>query len=244
MYKVLLSSVVVEAIAKKHLRVVEDEIGGGVKAAGFSDNFKNYKPQLWDQVTGVEHCNDGACVDNRIDHLKYSTSGLQITMDQKGSTNKDKWSSGHIITVGSFNVGSSLSASVRIAHSPTGGATPTNAFTCIGCYAYGAAAHNEISYCIEGTDQTQLGAAYWYDKTEHKTMIHAGADLSLDFHTYGFNWTSTAINWYLDNKLVHTSKGSAATLPSEGMQCGLILRPRSAPYLGDAILTSNEFTMN
>ena len=55
MFKVLLSSVVFEAIGAKHLRPVEDvetvnEKGVGADissgAAGFSDDFKTYKPQL------------------------------------------------------------------------------------------------------------------------------------------------------------------------------------------------------
>lgn len=91
--------------------------------------------------------------------------------------------------------------------------------------------------CWEATSQTTLGAAYWFDSTEHKTNIKLGFDPSQGFHEYGVTWTPTAIEWYVDGALVHTDTGTKRTIPFEPLAFGFILRPRSAPYDGDAAMS-------
>lgn len=111
-----------------------------------------------------------------------------------------------------------------------------------GGYAYGAAAHNEISLCWEATTQHILGAAYWYDSKEHKTDIELPFDPSQGFHTYGVEWAADSITWMVDGKVVHTDTGKAgSTIPYEPMAFGFIVRPRSAPYDGDAAMSAQWF---
>ena len=80
--------------------------------------------------------------------------------------------------------------------------------------------HNEISFCWEGTSQSQADIAYWYSSAEHKTSIPM-ADASSAFNTYAIDWSASAINWSINGKIVHTDTG---TMPSEKMQFGFIIR--------------------
>ena len=42
------------------------------------------------------------------------------------------------------------------------------------------------------------------------TNIQLDYQANKEFHKYGFKWSESSIEWYVDRKLVHTSKGSAA----------------------------------
>ena len=109
-------------------------------ASSWRDNFVRYDASKWTQVTEIEHCED-ACVLDRVDHLSYGTGGLGLAMDQSPcNTSKTAccvggkcadWAAGHVVTSASYLYGS-FQTSARIAHAPSGGATPNNAFTCIG----------------------------------------------------------------------------------------------------------------
>lgn len=129
----------------------------------------------------------------------------------------------------------------RIAHSPSGGSTPNNAFSCFGGYV-GSPQHNEISMCFEATSQNVLGAAYWYDTNEHKTDIDLGFDASQDFHTWSVDWSPGSIVWSVDGKVLHTDTGTPGrTIPYEAMEFALIIRPRESLYDGDAIMNIKSF---
>ena len=58
-----------------------------------------------------------------------------------------------------------------------------------------------------------------------ESLIDLGFDSSVDFHTYGFEYRATYINWYVDGKLVHTEDGSQGELPSHKMKLTLNLWP-------------------
>jgi endo-1,3-1,4-beta-glycanase ExoK len=74
--------------------------------------------------------------------------------------------------------------------------------------------HDEIDIEILGRDTTQIQLNYLTNNVgNHETIIDLGFDASQDFHTYAIDWSSAAIKWYVDEKLVHTEGGSRGPLP-------------------------------
>jgi len=67
--------------------------------------------------------------------------------------------------------------------------------------------HNEIDIEFLGYDTTQFQANYWTNDDAyvngHPTLIKLDFDASEEYHKYGFKWTSTYIEWYVDGNLVH-----------------------------------------
>ena len=59
----------------------------------------------------------------------------------------------------------------------------------------------------------------------HETIINLGFDAAAGFHTYGFEYRSTYIKWFVDGALVHTETGSRGALPSHTMKMMMNLWP-------------------
>ncbi|MCR4647058.1 MAG: family 16 glycosylhydrolase [Oscillospiraceae bacterium] len=67
---------------------------------------------------------------------------------------------------------------------------------------------DEIDIEILGKDTTKMQINYYHNaKGGHEVMIDLGFDASEAFHTYGFDWYSDHITWYVDGKEVHTMNG-------------------------------------
>lgn len=83
---------------------------------------------------------------------------------------------------------------------------------------------DEIDVEILGKDTTKVQFNYFTDgKGNHEKLVDLGFDASEDFHTYGFEWTESAINWYVDGELVHTATENLPSTESKIMMnawCG------------------------
>ncbi|MGW9529925.1 family 16 glycosylhydrolase [Paenibacillus terrae] len=55
----------------------------------------------------------------------------------------------------------------------------------------------------------------------HETVLDLGFDASAAYHDYAFEWSPSAIRWYVDGKLVHRENGSRGELPSQPGQVKL-----------------------
>ena len=78
---------------------------------------------------------------------------------------------------------------------------------------------DEIDIEILGKDTTQMQTNYFTNGVGgHETLVPLGFDASTGFHTYGFDYQPTFINWYVDGKLVHSENGSRGALPSHTMK--------------------------
>jgi endo-1,3-1,4-beta-glycanase ExoK len=85
---------------------------------------------------------------------------------------------------------------------------------------------DEIDIEILGKDTTKMQTNYYTNGVGGKeVMINLGFDASAGFHTYAFEWTSTAIRWYVDGNLVHTETGSKGPLPTNPGQIMVNLWP-------------------
>jgi len=74
--------------------------------------------------------------------------------------------------------------------------------------------HNEINIQFLGKDMKSFQTRYWTNDDasdgHDATTIQLDYQANKEFHKYGFKWSESSIEWYVDRKLVHTSKGSAA----------------------------------
>ena len=70
------------------------------------------------------------------------------------------------------------------------------------------------------------------------SYVKQGFDASAAFHTYAVDWTSSSLTWYIDGAKVRTDTG---TMPSEAMQWGFIVRPKSGAFQGAAAININLF---
>lgn len=71
---------------------------------------------------------------------------------------------------------------------------------------------NEIDMEMLGRDPLVIELTYHVGAEATRQIEVLGFDASTDFHTYAFEWRPDGVRWYLDNRLVHVSRGSAASL--------------------------------
>lgn len=71
----------------------------------------------------------------------------------------------------------------------------------------GVASWNEIDMEFLGRDPHRLELVYHVAGEATLEVIALPFDASADFHTYGFEWRPEGIRWFVDNRLVHTSRG-------------------------------------
>lgn len=77
---------------------------------------------------------------------------------------------------------------------------------------------DEIDVEILGKDTTKVQFNYFTDgKGNHEFLYDLGFDASEDFHTYGFEWTSDSIVWYVDGVEAHRADANIPTTPGKIM---------------------------
>jgi endo-1,3-1,4-beta-glycanase ExoK len=71
---------------------------------------------------------------------------------------------------------------------------------------------NEIDMEITGNATRQIELVYHVNGRHIRHIHQLGFDASEDFHTYAFAWRGNSIRWYVDNRLVHTSRAHVGEL--------------------------------
>jgi endo-1,3-1,4-beta-glycanase ExoK len=66
---------------------------------------------------------------------------------------------------------------------------------------------NEIDMEFLGRDPHRLELVYHVAGEATLQVLELPFDAAEDFHTYAFEWRPNRIRWYIDNRLVHTSRG-------------------------------------
>jgi beta-glucanase (GH16 family) len=73
---------------------------------------------------------------------------------------------------------------------------------------------DEIDIEILCKDTTQMQCNYYADSEGgHEHMVSLGFDSASDFHTYGWEWQTGFITWYVDGKPVYTVTNSGQKFP-------------------------------
>jgi beta-glucanase (GH16 family) len=144
----------------------------------------------------------------RADHVNFSGGVMTLTLDNascpSGCSSKP-YAAGEYRTNATYGYGR-FEASIKAARAS---GTTTTLFT------YTGSPWDEIDIEIFGKDPTKMQTNYFTNGVGGKeTIINLGFDASAGFHVYAFEWTATAIRWYVDGVLVHTETGSRGPLPT------------------------------
>ncbi len=71
----------------------------------------------------------------------------------------------------------------------------------------GPASQNEIDIEFTGYDTRRVELVYHVGEAAVLHVVQLPFDAAADFHTYAFEWRPNRIRWFIDNRLVFTSRG-------------------------------------
>jgi beta-glucanase (GH16 family) len=149
----------------------------------------------------------------RADHVGFSGGIMTLTLDNascpSGCANMP-YATGEYRTIAKHGYGR---FEARFKAAKQSGIMAASLFTYTGPST--GTPWDEIDIEILGKDTTKMQTNYYTNGVGGKeVLINLGFDASAAFHTYAFEWTSTAIRWYVDGNLVHTENGSKGPLPT------------------------------
>lgn len=137
----------------------------------------------------------------RNTQVARSPFGAQITMLPSEAGASQPYIAGEISTPEEYLYGY-FEARLRVPH---GGGLVGAFFTFT--RPNGNETWNEIDMEFTGRDTRRLELVYHVAGQATLEVAELPFDASEDFHTYAFEWRPDAIRWFIDNELVHTSRG-------------------------------------
>lgn len=137
----------------------------------------------------------------------FTPDGLVITLEPTREPDAPKpYKSAEISSHGEFRYGY-FETRMRAVH---GGGIVSGFFTF--ALPTGPNTENEIDMELTGNAITQIELTYHVNGRHIREIVPLGFDASEDFHTYAFDWRRDSIRWYIDNRLVHTSRSHVREL--------------------------------
>ncbi|MEM7254811.1 MAG: family 16 glycosylhydrolase [Pseudomonadota bacterium] len=132
-----------------------------------------------------------------------SPAGLRLTLCSGGDVANPHWRSGELRTNDTFGYGR-FEARFRASAIP---GTVTSLFVYTGRSE--GDPHDEIDIEILGRDPNALHCNYFRRGVEGTSrLLPLGFDTSTEMHTFAFEWRKRQIDWYADNRLVHSVSGN------------------------------------
>ena len=175
----------------------------------FLDEFSTFNPKRWTKADGWKN---GVPFDNgwRAENITFSNGEMDIRLDDQPFKGQP-FSSGHYQTLGFYGYGCYEASFKPIASA----GVISSFFTFAGPYDNGGnGQHNEIDIEFLGNNTTRFQANFWTNDDsyigEHEYMVDLGFDASIEFHCYGFKWTSGKIQWFVDGTLVYEVNDTAS----------------------------------
>ncbi len=166
----------------------------------FIDRFESIdRERYWVSDRGP----NGTWMENefRARQLQLEPHGLTVVMEANAEGARHPYRSGEFITLERYLYGY-FEARMRV---PRGPGIITGLFTYV--VAEDAQLPQEIDIEFLGLDTTNLHAAFHVNGRATGERAPLPFDASRAFHTYGFEWTPTALRWYVDNDLIHEMTG-------------------------------------
>ena len=201
------------------------------------DDMDSFDATLWHKA---DWSNGGSCfsaVTWLPDQISHTGSLMTITLDDQGCPTNCRgrpYVSGEYRSNGFYGYG-------RIEGRLKASGVPGMVTSLFIFYATPPNYDNqdEIDIEILGQDPTEVRVNYFKNGAGgHEVVIDLGFDASQGFHTYGFEWSPSAIKWYVDDMLVHIEDGANGPLPTTPGQLMMNLWPCA----GDCIPWCGGFT--
>ena len=168
----------------------------------FTDPFSSFDTSRWMKADGWKN---GPPFDNgwRAENIEFLDGLMAIRLDDVPFRG-EPFSSGNYQTLGFYGYGC-YEASFKPVASP---GVVSSFFTFAGPYDNGGnGRHNEIDIEFLGYDTEQVQLNFWTNDDSytggHEELVPLGFDAADEFHRYGFKWTSTGIQWFVDGEQVH-----------------------------------------
>ena len=175
----------------------------------FTDHLAIYDTTRWIKADGWKN---GPPFDNAwlADHVSFVDGELVLSLDDQAALG-EPYSSGHYQTTGFHGYGCFEASFMPVAES----GVVSSFFAFAGPFDNGGNGHvNEIDIEFLGYDTTQFQANFWTNDDDfsngHEAIIELGFDAAEDFHRYGFRWTPTGIEWFVDGVRVYSVSDTPA----------------------------------
>ncbi len=169
----------------------------------FTDHLQFYDTSRWMKADGWTN---GSPFDNAwlADHISFADGSMVIRLDDEGALG-EPYSSGNYQSLGFYGYGCYEAGMKPVA----GSGTVTSFFTYAGPFDNGGnGKHNEIDIEFLGKNTKSVQFNFFTNDDEfasHNESVYGlGFDASGGFHVYGFKWTATGIEWYVDGELVYS----------------------------------------
>ena len=169
--------------------------------SSFTDHLDSYDASRWAKADGWAN---GSPFDNAwsADHVTFGNGEMLLRLDDISQLG-EPYTSGEYRTLGFYGYGC-YEASMKPAQ---GAGAVTSLFTYAGPWDNGGnGRHNEIDIEFPGTtDHVQFN--FWTNDDDYTSaneyLLPLTFDASVDYHRYGFKWTSSSIAWYVDGNLAY-----------------------------------------
>jgi endo-1,3-1,4-beta-glycanase ExoK len=163
----------------------------------FFSTYPDFDQKQWQLSDGWTNGDHQSC-EWKADALSAVNGNLQLRLSDQG---------GKLRPLGCAEIQSTArttygryEARMRAA---AGAGLNTAFFTYIGP-PLGVPSHDEIDFEFLGKNTHAVEITCWKDgKKCDNTVIPLEYDSSAEFHNYAFEWTPSAIRWYIDDHLVH-----------------------------------------
>ena len=181
----------------KRTAPIERTTSSAVQGA-FIDRFTRLDERRWNIS---DRGSNGAWTSNDFPrrNVAITPEGLVMTISRNAPGAPFPFSGAEIATHADYEYGY---FEVRM-RTPRGGGIVTGVFT----YARpeGRASWHEIDIEVLGRNPRRVETTRWFKGRSVGSRKQLWFDASEDFHTYAFEWTPTALRWYVDNNLVEES---------------------------------------
>ncbi len=189
-------------------------------SAGFADHFNAYDAARWSRADGWKN---GSPFDNawRADHVTVADGKLDLRLDDVALLG-EPYTSGELRSNGFYGYGC-YEASFKPIGVP---GVVTSLFTFAGPYDNGGnGKHNEIDVEFLGNHPQWVQFNFWTNDdayaSRNEYLLNLGFDPTAAFHRYGFKWTASQIEWYIDGIPVYRvqdSPGNPTPKATESLQ--------------------------
>ena len=179
---------------------------GPVPLPSFVDELKAYDTGRWMKA---DRWTNGSPFDNawRADHVTHdaTASRMTLTLDNRAYLGKP-YSSGEYRTKGFHGYGCYEARFQPVSQR----GVVTSFFTFAGPYDNGGnGRHNEIDIEFLGEDTRSIQFNYWTNddtySSRNEYVVTYTTDFSLEAHNFGFRWTDSRIDWYVDGEPVYSA---------------------------------------
>lgn len=166
----------------------------------FFDEFDTFNNTLWHKADGWTNGSMFNC-GWRADHVTFSEGIMTLTLSNVNSSGRPH-SSGEYRTNKFYHYGT-YEVRMKAAKQP---GIVSSFFTYTG--PTDNQPWDEIDIEILGKDTTRLQINYFVNGVGgNERVIRLGFDAAEDFNVYKFIWLPNRIEWYVNDRLVHTAKG-------------------------------------